>query len=267
MTTNISKADQQKLVLALRGVRDVSGIMGEIGSENPENLGAVAPKYIQQLQLASKGTPFPVVQKLTKNVIITLQQIKRWQLERKLNRAVQPTIPICVSWDNVPAGGLGAQAVILAPYSGQPFRVTEIECSNALFRFPEFNIGGVDFAEPSRTRVQYNGAVGVPISSVRGLDFPTNKARDKTRIIDANWAPWVNTDFSSDATITTTPYNYGTASGSVILTLYLRASPCGKKFKADALVPVAERAAARNAIMGAAFAAGFSDGYTDESLV
>jgi hypothetical protein len=178
-----------------------------------------------------------------------------WQLKKKLDWAQRPTIPICVAWDNIPAATLGAQATLMAPYTGQAYRVSDVLCTaGANFRFTEFNIGGVDFAEPSRTRVTYGVGLGVPIQANRGLDFPQLKARDFTRSLGCDWMPWTKVDFNSDATITTTPFNFGQTAQSVILTILSRSNPCGNQYRGSLLVPMAEQAK-RNAIMGASYLA------------
>lgn len=251
--------DPQQVVRLYRSIKDVSGLLEEVGALPTPQLLRAAPHYVQRLNLAAKNSPIPTVQSIVSNTSTILQHVYQWQLKRKLDAAVKPTIPVCVAWDAVPAATAGSQATVQSPYSGQPFRVTEILCTaEAPFRFVEFNIGGVDFAEPSRTRVTYTGAVGVPAAATRGLDFPQIKARDLTCCGPDNvWKPWVKADFTSDATITLTPYNYGTAASSVILTIFMRSNPCGQVFKNGLLLPVTMQAQ-RNAIMGASYLASLS---------
>lgn len=247
----------QQLFEALRqrdqSIRDVGAALEEVAAVSPVQLIQQAPMYAQKLNNAALRFPSPAVQNIVRGTSDILKQLHSWQLRRKLNLMVRPTIPISVAWDNVPAGTLGAQATVSAPYTGQAFRVTDILCTAAApFRFVFFNIGGVDFAEPSRDRVTYTGAVGVPVQANRGLDFPQLKARDLTNRVDGNWAPWTKVDFTSDATITLTPFNYGTVAGSVILTILCRSNPCGHQFRSSQLVPIAAQAQ-RNAIMGATY--------------
>ena len=182
----------QQVIEVVRSLKEVSGILQEIGAATPAQLVQLAPRFAQQLKQQAPRIRIAQVRQVANNVASSLAQLHRYSLQRKMERAVQPTLPISISWDSVPAATAGAQATMKSPYSGQPFRVTEIEClTNVNFRFTEFNIGGIDFAEPSRSRVTYDGVVGAVASGVRGLDFPTIKARDKTRPIDANWSPWV----------------------------------------------------------------------------
>ncbi len=245
--------DPRQVVLLYQSIKDMGAVLQEVGSVNPATLVQNAPRYAQQLNIAAQRFPNPAVQAIIGGTSALLKQMHAFQLRRKLEYMVRPTIPVSIAWDNVPGGSLGAQAVSAAPYTGQPFRVTETLCTaGANFRFPEFNIGGVDFAEPSRTRVSYVGATGVPIPAHRGLDFPQIKARDRVSQIDANWAPWTKVDFTSDATMSMLPFNYGTTAGSVILTLFFRANPCSAKYKTSMLVPMAEQAQ-RNATLGATY--------------
>ncbi|MDC0740139.1 hypothetical protein [Polyangium mundeleinium] len=240
--------------IALVGIKELAGILEEIGATPAAQIASLAPKYVQALQTQAQRIQLPQVRRLATSTAASLSQIHKFSLERKMQRAVQPSLPITISWDGVPANTAGAQATMRAPYSGQPFRVTEIECLTQVpFRFTEFNIGGIDFAEPSRSRVTYDGAIGAVATANRGLDFPTIKARDKTRPIDANWSPWVNVDFTSDATITVTPFNYGTVTGAVLLTIYTRSNPCGNQFNKQAYYSGAAKAVAANAIMGASY--------------
>jgi hypothetical protein len=224
-----------------------------VGAVSP-SLPTFNPQLIQQRITAVRPQLPPQLQAIVAPVQRIVEQCRVWCMTRRLERMLETTIPMTLCFDALPAATLSVVATMQSPYSGQPFEMMamlanadQVQVTGPAFRATVINVGGIDFAEPSRSRVQYPAGAGAPVNP--GLDLVTISGHNKQCCKpELTWRPWTTHVFDSSTVFTVQIYNYGTATGSCMITFMLRSSPCGNDATFVGVLEAEKLAKARRAI-------------------